>query len=330
MDISTGRIYVSRHVVFNESVFPFKPVSPITSSTSDLSSCAEIGVFERWVDIPTSTSSTSSSHSPSFTSSPHPPSSTLSSHSPSFTSSSHPPSSTSLFFPFSSSANVQTVTDDVHTVDGVSKIVPSGINNVASISDHIVSVTTPLVPVTSQVTSMTDQETYTSNQVLSEIDQVVSVAEVVSQNDKHLGSVPNTATVHDVNDDTSPLVPDLTQRLDTSLSPGLTQRPTEITDRVAENLAANSHSMMTRSKVGVRKPNPKYALIMNQVPSEPLTVKEALAHPAVGRHTKPLAYKPLMETCVKLGLWALPQPSLRRDIKDNSPGPIEAQSTINS
>ncbi|KAJ4982293.1 hypothetical protein NE237_033130 [Protea cynaroides] len=223
----------------------------------------------------------------------------------------------SLFFPFSSSANVQTVADDVHTVDGVSKIVPSGINNVASISDHIVSVTTPLVPVTSQVTSMTDQETYTSNQVLSEIDQVVSVADqVVSQNDKHLGSVPNAATVHDVNDDTSPLVPDLTQR------------PTEITDRVAKNLAANSHSMMTRSKVGVRKPNPKYALIMNQVPSELLTVKAALAHPDI--FTKPLAYRPLMETCVKLGLWALPQPSLRGDIKDNSPGPIEAQSTINS
>ncbi|KAJ4973122.1 hypothetical protein NE237_006296 [Protea cynaroides] len=266
MDISPGRIYVSQHVVFNESNFSFKPVSPITSSTSDLSSCADIGVFERWVDIPTSTSSTSSSH---------------------------PPSSTSLFLPFSSSANVQTVIDDVHTMDGVSKIVPSGINNVASISDHIVSVPTPLVLVTSQVTSMTDQETYTSNQVLSEIDQVVS------KNDKVTSEIP-----------------DLTQRLDTSLSPGLTQRPTEITNSVAENLATSSHSMMTRSKVGVRKPNSKYALIMNQVPSKPLTVKRSISPSRLEScygyiFTKPLAYRSLMETCVKLGPWALPQPSLR-------------------
>ncbi|KAJ4980308.1 hypothetical protein NE237_031145 [Protea cynaroides] len=296
MDISTGRIYVSRHVVFNEFVFPFKPVSPITSSTSDLSLCADISVFERWINIPTLTSFASSFHSPLFTSS-HPPSCWVG-----------------------------------------SKIVPSGINNVASISDHIVLVPTALVPVTSQVTSMTDQETYTSNQVLSEIDQVVSVADqVVSKNDKHLGLVPNTATVHDVNDDTcplvprltqrstddtSPLIPDLTQRLDTSLSPGLTQRPTDITNSVSKNLATSSHSRMTCSKVGVRKSNPNYALIMNQVPSEPLTVKEALAHPDI--YTKPLAYRPLMETCVKLGLWALPQPSLPRDIKDNSPGPIGA------
>lgn len=42
----------------------------------------------------------------------------------------------------------------------------------------------------------------------------------------------------------------------------------------------SSHPMVTRSKVDVIKPNPKYALI-GQVESftEPTTVKEALNHP---------------------------------------------------
>ncbi|WZZ47533.1 hypothetical protein YC2023_043792 [Brassica napus] len=40
------------------------------------------------------------------------------------------------------------------------------------------------------------------------------------------------------------------------------------------------HSMTTRSQMGIRKPNPRYALVASKtIPSLPQTVAEALAHP---------------------------------------------------
>ena len=39
------------------------------------------------------------------------------------------------------------------------------------------------------------------------------------------------------------------------------------------------HSMVTRSKVGVIKPNPKYAMTVEAIPLEPKTIKKALKHP---------------------------------------------------
>lgn len=43
---------------------------------------------------------------------------------------------------------------------------------------------------------------------------------------------------------------------------------------------SNSHPMTTRSRLGIRKPNPRYALVASKtIPSLPRTVAEALAHP---------------------------------------------------
>ncbi|XP_042488471.1 uncharacterized mitochondrial protein AtMg00810-like [Macadamia integrifolia] len=39
------------------------------------------------------------------------------------------------------------------------------------------------------------------------------------------------------------------------------------------------HPMVMRSKVGTVKPNPKYALIVSSIPTEPRTIKAALQHP---------------------------------------------------
>ncbi|KAJ4980519.1 hypothetical protein NE237_031356 [Protea cynaroides] len=54
LDSSIGRVYISRHVVFNESMFLFKPVPTSISSPSDSSSFTNIGIFEKWVDTPNS------------------------------------------------------------------------------------------------------------------------------------------------------------------------------------------------------------------------------------------------------------------------------------
>ncbi|KAJ4976538.1 hypothetical protein NE237_001644 [Protea cynaroides] len=43
--------------------------------------------------------------------------------------------------------------------------------------------------------------------------------------------------------------------------------------------SSSSHLMVTRSKVGTAKPNPKYVLTASTIPAEPKSVKEALADP---------------------------------------------------
>lgn len=63
----------------------------------------------------------------------------------------------------------------------------------------------------------------------------------------------------------------------------------------------NSHGMTTRSKVGVRKPNPRYALItVKGIPQEPKSVAEALSHPGWNG-----SMKEEIDTCEEIGTWSV-------------------------
>uniref|UniRef100_M4DMN8 Integrase catalytic domain-containing protein n=1 Tax=Brassica campestris TaxID=3711 RepID=M4DMN8_BRACM len=81
------------------------------------------------------------------------------------------------------------------------------------------------------------------------------------------------------------------------LSPANQQTPPEPAD--------NSHSMVTRGKVGVRKPNPRYVLhTVKTVPEEPRTVKAALNHPGWNG-----AMTDEIDTCHETETWSLvPRP----------------------
>lgn len=63
----------------------------------------------------------------------------------------------------------------------------------------------------------------------------------------------------------------------------------------------NSHPMITRAKVGITKPNPRYVLLTHKVEfPEPRTVAEALRHPGWNG-----AMSEEMVNCKEAGTWTL-------------------------
>ncbi|KAJ4950897.1 hypothetical protein NE237_027729 [Protea cynaroides] len=44
------------------------------------------------------------------------------------------------------------------------------------------------------------------------------------------------------------------------------------------DLLTDTHSMVMSSKAGIRKPNPKYAMVLDNLPSEPRCISVALSH----------------------------------------------------
>ncbi|KAL1187713.1 Retrovirus-related Pol polyprotein from transposon RE1 [Cardamine amara subsp. amara] len=72
--------------------------------------------------------------------------------------------------------------------------------------------------------------------------------------------------------------------------------------RIEEEISATSaHPMVTRSKAGIIKPNPRYALLTNRVAyPEPKTVSEALKHPGWNN-----AMGEEMSNCAETRTWTL-------------------------
>ncbi|KAG7584280.1 Reverse transcriptase RNA-dependent DNA polymerase [Arabidopsis suecica] len=104
--------------------------------------------------------------------------------------------------------------------------------------------------------------------------------------------------------------PELPER-DHISSPHSTQNHNNMTENNQDDNAqsaqeTNLHSMITRGKQGIRKPNPRYVLItVKGLPEEPKSVQEALKHPGWTA-----ACEEEIETCHSTNTWSLvPKPA---------------------
>lgn len=94
---------------------------------------------------------------------------------------------------------------------------------------------------------------------------------------------------------------------DSSLSPSPCPAPPAVEPALVlqeHNAAVNAHSMSTRAKSGISKPNPRYVLLtVKGIPVEPKTVATELKHPwwngAMGEE---------IDTCHETQTWSLVPP----------------------
>lgn len=249
----TGKVYINRHVLFDEQILPF------ATTYSHLHQQQTTALLSAWQQSFLRPQKASETYKTS------------------------PASNETTFVQFGTLPSEYVVSPAINVAPLQS--IPPYTSSSPSLS--------PFINQSGPQTSETSQPTETEQQMLSERTRPQSFVQ--------FGTLSSDVLQRSQSTDTTPLPSSGSQAISTSERNGTNPENGQNQTEVATNLSREAttepisspapqlsvssanqsvHPMITRSKVGTVKPNPRYVLFtVTSTPSEPRTVKEALKHP---------------------------------------------------
>lgn len=249
----TGKVYINRHVLFDEQILPF------STTYSHLHQQQTTALLSAWQQSFLRPQKASETYKTS------------------------PASNETTFVQFGTLPSEYVVSPAINVAPLQS--IPPYTSSSPSLS--------PFINQSGPQTSETSQPTETEQQMLSERTRPQSFVQ--------FGTLSSDVLQRSQSTDTTPLPSSGSQAISTSERNGTNPENGQNQTEVATNLSREAttepiaspapqlsvssanqsvHPMITRSKVGTVKPNPRYVLFtVTSTPSEPRTVKEALKHP---------------------------------------------------